>query len=342
MTIPKRTRKQSVSHLGSAQKLHLKHFSAILICLSLIFALCGCNKEADIAITKNNGTSCANVVMSMGRFAYSNGLLYFADPSTIYEYDMETGKTVFLPVNMPGDPMDLMVSENHIIYCGFSENYERGAVAVTKDGKKNTALFAGKEGCYQLYIDENDAYYLSARGGNLYYRNMADGKEELILKDALTYFATAEKIYAIQLVDDKYILKSCARNDFTFETIPLSFEPIEILVDDEDIYLSQKGDYQVIRYCNGNETILPIRSVKFQVDDGCLLYSDHTTFKNSTWTIKRFDLETQEKTVICEDVMEFGVFDEGYIAFWCRGEAGSWWKLYDEQTDSLQQIYPAA
>ena len=342
MPIPNHTKKHTTQRTFFSQTVHSKQFLMPLLALSLLLALCGCSKDADVSITNENGTTCANIVMSMGRFAYSNGLLYFADPENIYEYDIETGKTIFLPVTPPGDPMYLMVSDSHIIYRGYSKNYESCAVAVTKDGKKTTELFVGKEGCERLYIVENDAYYLSARGGNLYYRNMADGKEELILKDALTYFATAEKIYAIQLVDDKYILKSCARNDFTFETIPLSFEPIEILVDDEDIYLSQKGDYQVIRYCNGNETILPIRSVKFQVDDGCLLYSDHTTFKNSTWTIKRFDLETQEKTVICEDVMEFGVFDEGYIAFWCRGEAGSWWKLYDEQTDSLQQIYPAA
>lgn len=342
MTISKHTKKQAVLQTGSAPKFHLKHFSSILICLSLIFALCGCNKDVAITITEDNGTTCANVVMSMGRFAYSNGLLYFADPSTIYEYDMETGKTIFLPVNMPGDPMDLMVSENHIIYCGFSENYERGAVAVTKDGKKNTALFEAKEGCYQLYIDNDDAYYLSARGGNLYYRNMADGNQKLVLENALTYFATPENIYAIQLVEEKYVLKTCTRNDFVFETVPLSFEPIEILVDGENIYLSQKGDYQVIKYCQGTEEILPLRSLKYQIDDGCLLYSDEDTFANSTWTIKSYNLETKEKSVVCEDVMEFGVFDEGYIVFWCRGESGSWWKLYDEQTDSLQQIYPAA
>lgn len=320
----------------------LKKYSVLLLCALLFFALCGCSRQGEIRITQGNGTTCANIVMAMGRFAYRDGLLYFADPENIYEYDIETGKTIFLPVNPPGDPMDLMVSDDHIIYCGYSENYENCAVAVTKDGKKTTELFKGKEGCYQLYIEEFDAYYLSARGGDLYYRNMADGKEKLILKDALTYFVTAEELYAIQFINEKYVLKICARDNYNFETIPLSFEPIEILVNGENIFLSRKGDYQVVCYCNGSETTLPIRSLKFQVDGDYLFYSDEDTFQNSTWTIKCFGLETQNTTVICEDVMEFGIFEEGYIAFWCRGDTTSWWKLYDKKTNELQQIYPAA
>ena len=342
MTISNHTKKLAVSRTSIIQKKHLRHIITTLLCLSLVLSLCGCNKNVEVSITKENGTTCANIVMSMGRFAYKNGLLYFADPSTIYEYDIETGKTVFLPVKIPGDPMDLLITENHIVYTGFSGDIKRRAMTITKDGKTTEELFEVSKGCHRLYTDGDDAYYLSSSGGNLYYRNITDGKEELILEDALTYFATADRIYAIQLVDEKYVLKACARNDFTFEIIPLSFEPIEILVDGQDIYLSQKGDYQVVRYCNGDETILPIRSMKYQLDNDCLLYSDEDTFENSTWTIKSFDLKTQETTVICEDVMEFGVFDEGYIAFWCRGTSGSWWKLYDEQTDSLRQIYPAA
>lgn len=340
MSIHEYTSKAAVKNITILSSSSVKRLFLLILCISLILLLCGCDKNIDVDVGKENGTTCANIVMAMGRFAYSNGLLYFADPENIYEYDIETGKTIFLPVNMPGDPMDLILSDNHIIYCGYSENYENCALAVTKDGKKTTELFKGKDGCYQLYIEENDAYYLSARGGDLYYRNLKEGKEKLILKDTLTYFVTGEDLYAIQKIDEKYILKMCTRNSFNFEAIPLSFEPIEILVNGQNIFLSRKGDYQVIQYCNGSETILPMRSLKYQADRGYLLYSDEDTFKNSTWTIKSFNLETQNTTVICEDVMEFGVFEEGYIAFWCRGETNSWWKLYDRQSNNLRQIYP--
>ena len=72
----------------------------LLMCVCmLICGLVGCQKDEELIITNDTGTTMGNIAMSRGSFAYQNGLLYFSDPETIFEYDMESGKTVFFKIS---------------------------------------------------------------------------------------------------------------------------------------------------------------------------------------------------------------------------------------------------
>lgn len=310
------------------------------VCI-LICGLAGCQKEEELIITNDTGTTMGNIAMGRGCFAYQNGLLYFSDPETIFEYDMESGKTVFFPANTV-DPNNLHITQNHIIVAGFDENYKECAMAITKDGKKTSTVFEPSVGAYCLYLNEKEAYYLSAMGGDLFHRDMETDVETKLLEKIQSYYLSDGHLYVTQNVDEKYVLKARAHGENDFYEIPLSFEPIQVLAGDNELFLQQKKPYQIVRYCGGEETLLPIHSVKYQYLNGKLIYSDDKTFKNSSWTVKSYVLVTGAEQVLCEGVFEFGVFEEGFAVFWCRTETGSVWKIFDFETNELKQIYPSA
>ena len=319
-------------------------FMLIMCMCILICGLAGCQKEEELIITNDTGTTIGNIAMSRGSFAYQNGLLYFSDPMTIFEYDMESGKTVFFPTDTL-DQGDLHITQNHIVFGGtvkVKEDYKTCAIAVTKDGKKTTTVFEPSVGCGCLYLNEKEAYYLSAIGGDLFHRDMETDVETKLLEKVHSYSLTDSHLYVTQIVDEKCVLKArlCSEDDF-FE-IPLTFEPLQVLAANNELFINQKKPHQVVRYCEGEETPLPIHSVKYQYLNGKIIYSDDKTFKNSSWTVKSYDLDTGAEQVLCEGVFEFGVFEEGFAVFWCRTETGSVWKLFDFETNELKKIYPSA
>lgn len=314
----------------------------LLTCVyMLICGLAGCQKEEELIITNDTGTTMGNIAMGRGCFAYQNGLLYFSDVANIFEYDMESGKTVFFPANTL-DPNNLHITQNHIVFSGYNETYKTVSLAITKDGKKTSTVFEPSVGCGCLYLNEKEAYYLGAIGGDLFHRDMEAGIETMLLQKVQSYSLTDSQLYVTQNVDEKYVLKTRVLGEDDFKEIPLTFEPIQVLAADNTLFLQQKKPYQIVRYCDGEETLLPIHSVKYQYLNGKLIYSDDKTFKNSSWTVKSYDLVTGAEQVLCEGVFEFGVFEEGFAVFWCRTETGSVWKIFDFETNELKQIYPSA
>ncbi len=307
----------------------------VAVLVLLLTALWGCQK-AEFQLSEDNGTSCGNIIMGMGELAFKDDFLYFADTELLFEYDLQSGKTTFLPAATTF-PMNLHVTENHLVYSGFWD--DPTVYAVTKDGKDTQTLFeTGRD----LYIKGDNAYYIT-EDRRLFRRSMSEETETLLVEDCYEYFWTESGIYAIREQDEEKALWKSDPDGTAFEQIPLSFAPIALLATEDDVFLSKRGKpYHVVRYHRGEEIPLPIRSLKYQVLDGHLIFADEETFENSTWTYKSYDLETGEITVLCESAMEFGVFADRYIAFWCRGEIGSWWMLYDWQTKELKQIYPEA
>lgn len=314
----------------------------LIICMCMfICGLGGCRAE-ELVITNETGTSIANIAMGRGCFAYQNGLLYFSDISNIYEYDMESEKTVFFPINKPGDPNDLHVTQNHIVYSGFTEEYNRCAMAITKDGKTTSTAFVPSAGCYCLYLNEKEAYYLSGKGGDLFHRNMETGDETMLLQKVQSYSLTNSHLYVTQVVDEKFVLKTRAHGEDGFHAIPLTFEPVQVLAADNALFLQKTQPYQIVCYCDGEETPLPIYSIKYQFLNDQLIYADEKAYKDSTWTVKSYNMNTATEQVLCEEVFEFGVFEEGFAVFWCRTDMGSVWKLFDFENNELKQIYPSA
>ena len=318
-----------------------RSFLLIMCVCTILSGLTGCKQEEELIITNDTGTTMGNIAMSRGTFAYQNGLLYFSDPETIFEYDMESGKTVFFTASTV-DPNNLHITQNHIIVGGFDENYKECAMAITKDGKKIIRVFETSVGVYCLYLNEKEAYYLSAMGGDLFHRNMETGTETRLLEKVHSYYLTDRYLYVSHNTGEKYVLKARPAGENDFYEIPLTFEPMQVLAADNALFLQMKKPYQIVQYSDGVERPLPIHSVKYQYLDGKIIYSDDKTFKNSSWTVKSYDLDTGAEQVLCEDVFEFGVFPEGFVTFWCRTEAGSVWKLFDLETNELKQIYPSA
>ena len=319
-------------------------FLLIMCMCILICGLSGCQKDEELIITNGTGTTMGNIAMSRGTFAYQNGLLYFLDPETIFEYDMDSGKTVFFPTETL-DQCDMHITQNHVVFCGtvkVKEGYKTCAIAMTKDGKRITTVFEPSVGCGHLYLNENEAYYLSAIDGDLFHRDMETDVETKLLEKVHSYSLTDSHLYVTQIVDEKCVLKARFHGEDAFYEIPLTFEPLQVLAANNELFINQKKPHQVVRYCDGEEIPLPIHSVKYQYLNGKIIYSDDKTFKNSSWTVKSYDLDTGAEQVLCEGVFEFGVFEEGFAVFWCRTETGSVWKIFDFETNELKQIYPSA
>lgn len=313
-----------------------------LLVAALSIPMIGCQQQVKFAFEDDSGNTCSNIAMAMGRFASRGDFLYFSEPGGIYEYDLESGKTVFIEVESPDDPQDLIVTENHIGYSYFDymSNYPEttcGIKIVTKDGKDRRIAVKWDGSCGNLYMEGTKAFYLSDE--KLWSRDLSkeDTAPALIIDHAFKYFVSEERLYAILKAEDAYTLHQSSRDQIAFEQIPLSFSPIVVLAHEDDLYLSKMGTYDVVRWSNGAETELPICSLKYQVLDDCLIYSDETTF-DGNWTIKQYNLKNGEEKILCENVLEFGILQERYICFWCRDNNYSSWKLYDWETGETKDI----
>lgn len=312
-----------------------KLVALISVFVVVIFAAYGCSPDKpEFSSDGTNGTTCANVTMGNGRFAYRDGFLYMADLNGIYEYDMQTGKGVYLSREMPGFSNGLIVTENHI---GYSDN---GLKIMSKDGKASETVFEKNDGCLYLYIDGEEMFYLDAKQ-SLNQKDLAKNDfGACILEDVLTYHVTEEYIYAAIVDGEKYSAVYSKRAPIEFREIKLSIEPIVVLSEGENLFFSEASTYQITHYVNGNERKLPIHSLYYQILDGHLIYTDENTFEDNTFSVKAYNLESGDELVLCDSVFDFCILDNRYVAFWVWEEQGQHWAYYDWQTKEMKQIFP--
>ena len=297
----------------------------IILCLFLIFSICGCNGKY-IGELDNNSTSCGNIVMGNGKFAYDNDFSYFTDLQNIFEYDIKNKKTIFF--NSKSQIVRSMFVKNEYIYFACD-----GLNRISKDGKKKENIFTCDKGCLQLYIDGNDAYYLDSIGGSLFYKNLSSLDEILVFDNVMSYYVDENNIYVIAKDEDKNALFVSEKVNIDFKKEKISFEPIAIFVVKDEWFISKRGSHQIIQYTNGQTKELPITSSYYQVFDDNIIYLDSGTYKNGCFSLMMYNINSNKKTLISENVFDFNILSDNYICMQCYTGENAEYKVYEFKTD---------
>lgn len=312
----------------------------VLICL-----ITGCNIKPETEF-KQTGTTCANAVMGLGYFAHANDFLYVSGDRGIYEYDMQSGKTLLLPIDETWF-WNLFVTQNYIYWVDSS----KGIQYMTKDGKQQSVYYTppGLK-CWYLFADEHEFFYLEGRDGDLIHQSLplntggagTTGSDSLI-SHVNQYYVDESYIYAVILANEdegapeNYLARS-SRESISFEKVELSFPPIAVVASGEDLFLSTQGTFQLVRQNEGKEIPLPINAVYYQVLDGHIIYADSNTYNNGQFTIKSYDLETEKITELAEDIWDFSILENRYICM-KRGASNSTFLYYDWQEKELVNMF---
>ncbi len=257
------------------------------------------------------GTAMANSVMGWGRFAYSDGVVYYGNDGKIIGYDLQTQEVKTYPlVFRHSNTLELFATENYICY----EDMGDALMAVPKKGGEAIPIYQGL-GVTHLYADGN-VLYTNNLAEYLSRIDLESGKVERLVDNVNSYYVDDNYIYVVQSgTDANYFLRS-RKDEIDFEKIELSFHPVKVLADGEDLYFCRGGknyDWHVIRYRDGVETPLPLYAYDYQIMDGKLIYHD----EKEKWTIKTYDLQTGEIAVLQERAHDFSIMPEGYIGFTC-------------------------
>jgi len=257
------------------------------------------------------GTTMANSVMGNGRFVYSDGNVYYGGDGMLKAYNLETGttKTVFLP-NSYDMTFDLFATDNYICY----EDFQDALMAMPKTGGEPVVIYQGL-GIHHLYADgsmlytNNAAEYLSRI-------NLETGEVEILLEGgAYRYFVDDTYIYVVQGDGKNQVMRS-RKDKIDFEPICLSFYPVAVYADGDTLYLATGGmnvERQIIMYKDGVETKLPVYSWRYQILNNRLIYLDEI----DTDTLKSYDLNTGEITVLQDRAVDFSVIEGRYLGIEC-------------------------
>lgn len=275
-----------------------------------------------------NGTSIANIVMGQGMFAYGNGRIYYGGVGRIYSIDPANGGVEELVLANPySHPYYLFTTED---YVGYVPEYDTLEV-LALDGSGEKQIYQGI-GSTNLYADGMQLY--SDGGKEMLSRiDLNTGEITDLLPDVNTYYVDGENIYATQTGQGHYFLRS-GKEAVDFEKVPLSFYPIKVLADGEDLYFCEGGvggTRQLIRYRDGEETRLPIFAYDYQILDGHLIYRDEGNRK----LLKSYDLATGDTKVLCDTLFDFGILEGRYICSLCFGGDV---EIFDWQTGEIQIV----
>ena len=276
---------------------------------------------------ETTGTTMANSVMGEGGFVYSDGLIYYSEEGVMYRFDPETGETwqMLLPDKYTST-FHMFATEYYICYADMrSELY-----AWPKEGGTPEIIYQGL-GTTDLYAEGMMLYTTNAKE-HLSRIDLRTGEEELLVGDINSYYVDDTYIYAVQSdMNKKHFLRS-RKDAIDFEKIDLSFYPIKVLANGEDLYFCEGGkSYQVIHYRDGVETRLPVKAYDYQILDGELIYRDL-----DEQAVKAYDLKTGETEVLWENVVYFSILKERYLCFICVGEDSRY--ILDWQTGESSQL----
>lgn len=252
----------------------------------------------------DSGNTLGNIQTAMGRVAWRDGKIFIGAPGEILCYDLQSGAMDSYPLSsVYKDPKYLFVTDS---YIGYVNDYDVVEILPRDRSKVESLLY---EGIYSvdLYADGMQLYVM---GDGLRRIDLETGEIILLAEEVLSFTVDDDYVYVLPGNEENCILRAKKGTD-GFERIDLSFYPIQILSDGDDLYLCKGGadtSYQIIRYRNGREEPLPANSYFYQILNGKLLWKDENT-------VKSFDLGTKETAVLQENVFEFSVLDDRYIFF---------------------------
>ena len=286
-------------------------------------------KPALDIVAGSTGTSMANSVMGQGNFAYSDGSVYYSAPGYIYCIDVQTGAVQMNVLeNKYTHPFNLIATEDYIVY---QKDYETVEI-IRKDGSSTETIIY--QGIYSTHLYADGMRLYTNSGTEMLRRiDLQTGEIHDLLPDVNTYYVDDTYIYATQTGMGNYFLRS-RKDVIDFEKIQLSFYPIKIFADGEDLYFCEGGygrSYKLIHYRNGVETRLPICAYDYQILDGHVIYRDETDSK----LLKSFNLSTGETQVLCDTLFDFSILEGRYICSLCYGGAV---EIYDWQNGTCRSV----
>ncbi len=308
----------------------MKRTGVILIILTAVVLCCSACSANYTGNPNNQSTSCANITMGSGKFAFDNGFIYFTDLSHVYEYDTESKTSVVL------DTKDSMISDLYVqdAYVYYNEG---GLRRMTKDGKQQKKIFDAENGCTQMFVEDKYAWFLESVEGNLIRKDLASGKEEVILSQVMSYALDDKNVYAVSKDEDVPVFQISDKEKISFAGQELSFSPITVMADDGAAYLAERGTYQVIKYSSEKEEKLPVFSLHYQAAGQKLYYLDAN--ENGSCPLMQYDMETGEQTRIGEAVYDFCILDDKYVCMQCPYETFEKYNLYDISTGTTTLMY---
>lgn len=284
------------------------------------------NLDPLLAIGEENGTSMANIVMGQGMFAYGDGRIYYGGSGCIYSIDPQTGEVEsHVLTDKYSHPYYLFTTEN---YIGYVPAYDTLEILPIDANATERIVYQGISST-NLYADGMQLYTNS--GTEMLRRiDLQTGQITDLLPDVNTYYVDDTYIYATQTGMGNYFLRS-RKDEIDFEKIELSFYPIKIFADGEDLYFCEGGyarSYQLIHYRDGVETRLPFRAYDYQILDGHVIYRDLDT----SGLIRSYDLRTGESEVLHDEMFDFSILEDRYICMLCYGGEV---QVYDWQTGTV-------
>ena len=279
----------------------------------------------------NTGTTMANSVMGEGGFVYSDGKIYYSEDGILYSFNPKTGDIQDIPLpDKFTNTFNMFATEEYICYANMrSELYawpkEGGTPEVIYQGLGTTDLYADG----MMLYTTNGMEYLSRI-------DLRTGEETRLVENINSYYVDDTYIYAVQSdLNNRYFLRS-RKDSVAFEKITLSFYPIKVLANGEDLYFCEGGvakSYQMVHYRDGVETRLPIRAYDYQMLDGKLIYRDC-----DDQAVKAYDLKTGEVQVLQENVVYFSVLAERYLCFICSNQTEASHYILDWETGETVQL----
>lgn len=247
----------------------------------------------------NTGTTAANSSMSLGHFAYGDGKIYCSAPGAIVSYDLQTGETeTMLLESKYHQPSDMFITEYYVGYL-LGSNIMK---VKPKDGMPESIVY---QGIYspRLYADGMTLYTTEG------IIDLNTGEMTDYGVDGIFSYVDDTYIYLLPGEDEYYFLRS-RKDEIDFERIDLDFYPIAVVGDGEALYFCKGGvgNYNLFRWCDGEQTALPMQAYFYQVLDGHVLY-----LAENNAVLKSYDLQSGETTVVEENVFDFAILEGRYI-----------------------------
>lgn len=264
----------------------------------------------DFSVAPETGTTCANNTMGLGRFTYSDGYIYCAGDGYIYRYDLQTGDTeeIVLADKYAG-PGEMFATENYICYLDTWSDLK----VLPKKGGEEGYIYQGIHSP-RLYAEDTILY--SSNG----VMDLQTGQITQWPKGTIGYYVDDQYVYTIR--DEVQGFFRAKKGTMNFEEVSLSFQPISILSHDGAVYMTQGGVYKpwdVICYQDGEETVLPVKALEFQIFDGLLIYRCE---EEGGMVIKTYDLHSGKTEVLCEEGFNFSILEQRYVCVLCADENG--------------------
>jgi len=290
----------------------------------------------DYCVTVFQKETFGNISMGLGRAAYDGENVYFLANDVVYSYNVNSNELEELQLQDETPVRTSMFVQDEFIYYG-SVGENSGLKRISKDGTTAEQVMDYEKGFQQIFIDEKNAYILESIEGALVVKDLQTGKEDELFSHVLSYFVDEEKVYVIARENDTPYLFVADKATLQFAKQELSFTPISNYVANEELYLAQQGDYQIVRINDGVEEKLPLYGTYYQVVDDKMIYLDSTTFFDSCFDLVFYDLKSGISEVICENVFDFALIDANYIYIQCDAIPDSKYYLYDY--NDLKLIY---